>query len=151
MSPLQCRPVERSALDWNKLRAVADGPVPVVRVDVQDVDSGEVLVVAYANEEAVVETLLRRCAVFWSTSRQQIHDKGATSGEVPELEDVLVNCEGNSLLYRVRVRGCGACHVQTDDGPPFSCFLRTFESLDPFGDNCSVGRPFRSAPASWSS
>lgn len=121
--------MERTEFDWRKIRTVAGGPADVVPVAVQDVDSGAVLMVAYANQAAVAATLDRGRAVFWSTSKQQLHDKGATSGEVLEMVDVLVNCEANSLLYRVRLRGTGACHVQTSDGPHLSCFYRPYAHL----------------------
>lgn len=121
--------MERTEFDWRKLETVAAGSAQVVPVAVQDVDSGAVLMVAYANEEAVAATLERGRAVFWSTSKQQLHDKGATSGEVLDLVDVSVNCEANSLLYRVRLRGTGACHVQTPEGPHRSCFYRPYSAV----------------------
>lgn len=101
----------------------------MVPVAVQDVTSGAVLMVAYANEVAVAASLELGRAVFWSTSKQQLHDKGSTSGEVLDLVEVLVNCEANSLLYRVSLRGRGACHVQADDGPHFSCFYRPYTAV----------------------
>ncbi len=104
------------AIDWTKLAQVANTGQAVVPVVLQNADTGEVLYVAYANELALRETLERGSAVLWSTSRNEIWHKGATSGDVLELVEVRVNCEQNSLLYRVRpVRG-GACHTRDESG-----------------------------------
>ena len=100
------------ALDFGKLQRAAacgKGLVPVVA---QDVDSGEVLIVGYANEEALDYTRREGVAAFWSTSRNELWVKGATSGNVLELVEIRVNCEQNSLLYRVRLkRRGGVSHV----------------------------------------
>ena len=93
---------------------------------VQDVDTGQVLMVAYVNRQAVEASSERGEAVFWSTSKDALHVKGATSGNVLELVEIRLNCEDNSLLYRVHVRGTGACHLADDEGRPhMSCFFRT--------------------------
>ena len=118
-------------LDWTKLRSVAALATEVLPVAVQDVATGQVLMVAYVNRQAVDESIERGEAVFWSTSKDALHVKGATSGNVLELAEIRVNCEDNSLLYRVHVRGSGACHLADDRGDPhMSCFFRT---LDPAG------------------
>jgi phosphoribosyl-AMP cyclohydrolase len=103
-------------LDFTKLAKIGGDGHQVVPVAVQDADSGEVLIVAYANEEALRATLERREAVFYSTSRNEIWHKGATSGDTLAIVDVLVNCEQNSLLYKVRPNGQGACHTKDEDG-----------------------------------
>jgi phosphoribosyl-AMP cyclohydrolase len=71
-----------------------------------------VLYLAYATQEALSETLRTRRAVLWSTSRNELWRKGETSGDVLDLVEVRVNCEQNSLLYRVRPRTGGACQGQ---------------------------------------
>ena len=76
----------------------------------QNAETGDVLFVGYANEHALRETLATKSAVLWSTSRNELWRKGATSGDVLDLVEVRVNCEQNSLLYRVRPRG-GVCHT----------------------------------------
>lgn len=115
-------------LDWGKLRGLGALPAEVLPVAVQDADSGDVLMVAYANREAVAATLESGEAVFWSTSRNEIHHKGSTSGDFLDLVEIRVNCEANSLLYRVRLRGQGACHVRDADGRSHrSCFFRTLD------------------------
>ncbi len=102
-------------LDFSKLRKVGATNQDVLPVALQSADSGDVLFVGYATEEALRETLRTRSAVLWSTSRNELWRKGATSGDVLELVEVRVNCEQNSLLYRVRPRG-GVCHTRTPDG-----------------------------------
>ena len=64
-------------------------------------------------------------AAFWSTSRNELWVKGATSGNVLELVEIRVNCEQNSLLYRVRLKGEGACHTLDADGRArLGCYYR---------------------------
>ena len=104
------------ALDFGKLEKVAACGQDLVPVAVQDADSGEVLIVAYANAEALEYTRREGVAAFWSTSRNELWVKGATSGDVLDLVEIRVNCEQNSLLYRVRPRGQGACHTKDGSG-----------------------------------
>jgi phosphoribosyl-AMP cyclohydrolase len=112
-------------LDFDKLQKIAETGQPVVPVVVQNADSGEVLILAYANRQALEHALREGVATFWSTSRNQLWVKGATSGDTLELVEVRVNCEQNSLLYRVRPMGEGACHTQgTDDRARSSCYYR---------------------------
>ena len=111
-------------LDFEKLRKVGETGQSVLPVVLQNADSGEVLYVAYVNEEALRATLETRTAVLWSTSRNELWHKGATSGDVLDLVDVRVNCEQNSLLYRVRPRG-GVCHTRDADGKTRAgCYYR---------------------------
>jgi len=103
-------------LDWDKLAKLGARGQRVVPVVLQHADSGDVLFVGYANDEALRETLARRQAVLWSTSRDELWHKGATSGDWLDLVEVRVNCEQNSLLYRVRPRTGGVCHTRGSDG-----------------------------------
>ena len=112
-------------LDFNKLRKVAQSKEPVVPVAVQDADTREVLIVAYANQTALDYSLANGVAAFWSTSRDELWVKGATSGDTLELVEVRVNCEQNSLLYLVKPLGQGACHTKGADGKArSSCYYR---------------------------
>ncbi len=113
------------SLDFTKLAKIGAGGHQVVPVAVQHADTGEVMIVAYVNEEALAATLERGEAVFYSTSRQELWHKGATSGDTLSVVEVRVNCEQNSLLYRVRPNGVGACHTAGADGRArMSCFYR---------------------------
>lgn len=112
-------------LDFDKLRKVATASQPVMPVAVQDADSGELLIIAYANREALDYTLAHGVAAFWSTSRDELWVKGATSGDTLQIVEVRVNCEQNSLLYRVRPLGKGACHTKDASGATRpSCYYR---------------------------
>ena len=102
-------------LDFDKIAAIGRYGHQVIPVVLQDVDSGTVLFVGYANEEALRMTLELRSAVLYSTSREEIWHKGATSGDTLDLIDVRVNCEQNSLLYRVRL--AGTCLLYTSPSP----------------------------------
>ena len=116
------------ALDFGKLQAVAGSGQRLVPVVLQHADSQEVLFVGYANEEALRQTLETRRAVLWSTSRNQLWRKGESSGDVLDLVDVRVNCEQNSLLYRVRPRTGGVCHTRDATGRARpSCYYRRLE------------------------
>jgi len=102
-------------LDFSKLRQMGQRGQDVLPVVLQHAETGDVLYVAYANELALRETLSTRRAVLWSTSRNELWRKGETSGDVLDLVEVRVNCEQNSLLYRVRPRA-GVCHTKDADG-----------------------------------
>ena len=124
-------------LDYAKLGHVAavGGVLPCA---VQNVETGAVILVAYVNEQALRAAVETRAAVFWSTSRNELWEKGKTSGESFDLLEVRVNCEQNSLLYLVRPRRGGICHTQNRAAASRDCFYRRLdfetgrlENLDP--------------------
>jgi phosphoribosyl-AMP cyclohydrolase / phosphoribosyl-ATP pyrophosphohydrolase len=92
------------------------GLVPVIA---QDVATGDVLTLAYANREAVEKTLSSGEAHYYSRSRSELWRKGATSGNTQRVVDVKLDCDGDALLYRVEPRG-PACHTGQK-----SCFFTT--------------------------
>ena len=93
---------------------------------VQDANSLEVLMVAWMNREALEQTLELGQAVFWSRSRREIWHKGATSGNFIDVEEILVDCDGDTLILLARPHG-PACHTGAR-----SCFFRRLESdLEP--------------------
>ncbi len=115
-------------LDFSKLKKVAKCGVEVMPAVAQDAETGEVLIVAYANRQALDYSLEHQVAAFWSTSRNELWIKGATSGEFLDLVEVLVNCEQNSLLYKVKVRNVGACHTKNTQGQPRKgCYYRRID------------------------
>jgi phosphoribosyl-ATP pyrophosphohydrolase/phosphoribosyl-AMP cyclohydrolase len=89
------------------------GLLPVV---VQDIAGGSVLMVAWANREAIALTAQTATAHFWSRSRKQLWQKGETSKNVLDVEEILVDCDRDTLLYRAHPRG-PTCHLGTA-----SCF-----------------------------
>ncbi len=92
-------------LDWKK----GDGLVPAV---VQDQDTGSVLMLAYMNREALLETLIRGRVVFFSRSRGALWEKGATSGNTLRLVDIQADCDADTLLVTAAPVG-PACHRST--------------------------------------
>ncbi len=120
-----------TTLDFDKIGKVGRDGHQVVPVVLQEIDTGEVLFVGYANAEAFRLSLERRSAVLYSTSRNEIWHKGATSGDTLSLVEIRVNCEQNSLLYLVRRDGGGACHTRDSSGNTRTgCYYRAVESAD---------------------
>ncbi len=112
-------------LDFTKLKKVAACGQDLVPAVAQDDATGEVLIVGYANHLALETALRERKATFWSTSRNELWIKGKTSGDYLELIEVRVNCEQNSILYRVRPAGKGSCHTKGKNGlPRVGCYYR---------------------------
>lgn len=125
-------------LDFRKLAKAAASSPEVLPVAVQDADTHAVILVAYTNEQAFRLALRERRLILWSTSRNELWEKGKTSGETFDLVEALVNCEQNSLLYRVRPRRGGICHTRNRAGRPRNCYYRRInpdtlqlENLDP--------------------
>lgn len=101
-------------LDWKKM----GGLIPVV---VQDANSKEMLMLAYANKEALEKTLSTGFAHYWSRSRQQLWMKGETSGHTQKIKKVLADCDYDALLYIVEQKG-PVCHTGKD-----TCFHNSFK------------------------
>lgn len=100
----------------------ADGNIPAV---VQDADTGQVLVLAWMNAESIARTYATGRVTFWSRSRDELWEKGATSGNRLALVSIAKNCEANSLLVKARPTG-PTCHTGNA-----SCYYR---ELDPAAD-----------------
>jgi phosphoribosyl-AMP cyclohydrolase len=95
------------------------GLIPVIA---QDSENGEVLMLAWANREALERTLAEGRMVYWSRSRGEIWRKGDTSGNVQHWEQLRVDCDADVVLARVHQEG-PACHTGER-----SCFFRTLGS-----------------------
>jgi phosphoribosyl-AMP cyclohydrolase len=95
-----------------------NGLIPVV---VQDAASKEMLMLAYANEEALEKTLKTGYAHYWSRSRQKLWMKGETSGHTQKIKRVVADCDYDTLLYVVDQNG-PACHTGAE-----TCFHHEFE------------------------
>lgn len=111
-------------LDFGKLAKVAERCPDVIPVAVQDADTNEVILVAYTNERAFKMSVETRTLVLWSTSRNELWEKGKSSGETFELLEAFVNCEQNSLVYKVRARRGRICHTKNRQGEPRNCYYR---------------------------
>lgn len=94
------------------------GLIPCV---VQQYDTGEVLMVAWMNEESVGLTLERGTTWFWSRSRQELWNKGATSGNMQQVRELWTDCDSDTLLVKVDSPGL-ACHTGAR-----SCFFKRVE------------------------
>ncbi|NLN75810.1 MAG: phosphoribosyl-AMP cyclohydrolase [Armatimonadetes bacterium] len=103
----------------NSLKYDKDGLIPAV---VQDDSNGDVLMVAYMNRDAVVQTLTSGRACFWSRSRQKFWIKGETSGNIQAVKSVYIDCDKDCLVVKVDQTGA-ACHEGYR-----SCFFRKVDS-----------------------
>lgn len=92
------------------------GLLPVIT---QDTENSEVLMLAYINKEAYEQTLKTSIATYYSTSRNEIWVKGKTSGDIQIIKEILIDCDEDTLIYKVIQRGKGACHTGQR-----SCFYR---------------------------
>jgi len=123
---------ERLEIDFGK----SGGLVPVIT---QDADSGEVLMLAYMNDQAFEETVRTGRAVYWSRSRG-LWRKGEESGNFQEVRGVFVDCDADTILLKVHQHGGAACHTGRRH-----CFYRSRESgggwqtiLEPVFDPATV-------------
>ena len=114
-------------IDFDKIAKASAKCPGIVPVAIQNADTQEVILVAYTNEAAFRKSVETRTLVLWSTSRNELWEKGKTSGETFELVEVRVNCEQNALLYRVRPRRGGICHTKNRQGRPRNCFYRKLD------------------------
>lgn len=117
-------------LDFSKIAKIAARCPDVIPVAVQHADTREVILVAYTNERAMRQSLETRTLVLWSTSRNELWEKGKSSGETFDLLEAYVNCEQNSLLYIVRPRRGGICHTLNLQGEPRNCYYRRIDMDD---------------------
>jgi len=95
------------------------GLIPTI---VQDFETGEVLMLAFMNEEAWQETLNTGQATYWSRTRQELWVKGLTSGNVQLVKEIRIDCDDDTVLLRVEQIGGAACHTGYR-----SCFFKKVE------------------------
>ena len=102
-------------VNWNE-----DGLVPVVA---QDVESGRLLMQAWANRESLQASIEEGRAVYWSRSHSRLWRKGEESGNVQKLVDVYMDCDNDTLCFKVQQIGGIACHTGRE-----SCFFQKLEN-----------------------
>ncbi len=107
--------VELSAVKFNQ-----DGLVPAIVVDAATKD---VLMMAWMNSESLQLTLSEGETYFYSRSRSELWHKGATSGSTQEVKEIYYDCDGDTLLVKVRQNGSGACHTGS-----YSCFTNRLDA-----------------------
>lgn len=104
------------------LKNVKYSPDGLVTVIAQDHDSGEILMLAYMNEDTLRQTIQTGRMTYWSRSRQKVWVKGERSGNTQEVREVRIDCDGDALLFRIVQHGGAACHTGFK-----SCFHRRLE------------------------
>ncbi len=97
----------------------------------QDHDSGKILMLAYINKSSWEKTLETGEAHYWSRSRQELWHKGGTSGHVQKIKEIYVDCDQDTVVFKVEQVGGAACHTGYE-----SCF---FSKVDTSGDVTVVG------------
>ena len=107
-------------MNWlDEVKFDTDGLVPVIA---QDSASARVLMVAWANREALAQTAASGDAVYWSRSRKRLWHKGEESGHRQKVIEIRLDCDGDIVLYAVEQIGGVACHTGRE-----SCFFRRLE------------------------
>ncbi len=114
-------------LDFEKISKVAARGANVIPVVIQDAATNEVLLIAYTDKEAFEQSVRTRVLTLRSTSRDELWVKGKTSGNTYELLEVYVNCEQNSLVYKVKAKGGGICHTRNAKGKARNCYYRRLD------------------------
>lgn len=84
------------------------GLIPAI---IQEATTGEVLMMAYMNEESLRRTVETGTTWFWSRSRKEFWNKGATSGNVQRVKEIFIDCDRDTVLVKVEQQGGGACHT----------------------------------------
>ncbi len=110
---------QRETTDKLDIKFDEKGLVPAI---VQDIDSGQILMMAWMNEAALKQTLEVKKATFYSRSRDKMWIKGESSGHVQEVVEVRVDCDQDLVLLKCKSHG-PCCHVGYN-----SCFYRTAEA-----------------------
>ncbi len=104
------------------LEQVKFGPDGLVAALAQDHETGEVLMLAWMNRDTLQRTLEENVMTYWSRSRQEIWVKGQSSGHIQEIMEIRIDCDGDTLLFKVKQHGGAACHTGHK-----SCFHRRYE------------------------
>lgn len=110
----------------NDVQFNSDGLVPVIA---QDSETGQVLMFAWMNSEALTETATTGQAVYFSRSRQKLWRKGESSGNTQTVKSLQLDCDGDVILMKVEQRGGIACHTGREH-----CFYRTLGLIDAEGE-----------------
>ncbi len=107
------------SVNWlNEVKWDEQGLVPVIT---QDADSGEVLMFAWMNREALERTAEGGEAVYWSRSRRRLWHKGEESGHIQRVREIRMDCDNDALLLKVEQTGGISCHTGRR-----SCFYQRF-------------------------
>jgi len=112
-------------LDFTKLSRIPENSM-VIPVAVQNDITHEIILIAYTNKIAFEETVKHRKLILWSTSRNELWFKGKESGNTFTVHSIYVNCEQNSLVYKVTPDKGNICHTSINDIAN-NCFYRKLD------------------------
>jgi phosphoribosyl-AMP cyclohydrolase len=122
-APLFPPPGDKSELERGTILTPRFGPDGLIAAIATDADTGEILMFAWMNDEALRLTLDTREAHYWSRSRGELWHKGATSGQIQQVAEIRVDCDQDAVWLKVRAQGNGgACHTGAR-----SCFYRVVD------------------------
>ena len=94
-------------------------------VAVQETSTGQILMLASLNQEALTKTIETKLATFWSTSRNSLWTKGETSGDWLQVDKILIDCDQDAIVYKATLLGGGVCHTYDSKGKHRkACFYR---------------------------
>ena len=114
--------------EGTKLNLQFDKRGGLLPVAVQETSTGQLLMFASVNEEALKLTLETKLATFWSTSRNKLWTKGRTSGDMLKVDKILIDCDQDALVYQVTLLGQGVCHTFDLQGKHRkACFYRELD------------------------
>jgi phosphoribosyl-AMP cyclohydrolase len=99
---------------WNE-----DGLLPVI---VQDIMTNKVIMFAWMNKDTLKQSIKERKAIYWSRSRKKVWVKGEESGHIQYIQEILLDCDGDTLIIRVKQEGGIACHTGRE-----SCFYNKID------------------------
>ena len=99
---------------WNE-----DGLVPVI---VQDILTNKVIMFAWMNKDTLKQSIKERKAIYWSRSRKKVWVKGEESGHIQYIQEILLDCDGDTLIIKVKQEGGIACHTGRE-----SCFYNKID------------------------
>ncbi len=132
VTPIPLDPARLAEVTYN-----ADGLVAAI---VQDVETRQVLMMAWMNADTLAMSLEQGRTVFWSRSRREVWRKGDTSGDRQFIREAFLDCDGDTLLFVVEQEGRGACHTGN-----YSCFFTSFGTAGDSADPADPAEPADSA------
>ncbi|MBM3158168.1 MAG: phosphoribosyl-AMP cyclohydrolase [Bacteroidetes bacterium] len=101
----------------------------VLPVAVQETSTGQILMLASVNKEAFEYTIQNKVAAFFSTTRNTLWIKGESSGNYLQLDEVLIDCDQDALVYKVTLKKGGVCHTFNENGENRkACFYRSLDN-----------------------
>ncbi|MFA6014032.1 MAG: phosphoribosyl-AMP cyclohydrolase [Gallionellaceae bacterium] len=103
----------------NKINWSEDGLIPAIA---QDAHTGRVLMVAWMNRSALLQTWQKSEAIYWSRSRKKLWHKGEESGHIQKVKEIRLDCDGDVILLQVEQQGGIACHTGRE-----SCFFSVLD------------------------